>query len=242
MKWRSNRAFMGIIYALYLCILSSCGPKVTTKLNSKLAPLDYREQVVVYGMNQALPENSEEIGEVHVGDSGFSAICDFNTVLNKATEEARKAGGNAIKIYRHVPPNFASTCHRISVKILKIEKVEDYFVEEDSWRKNNPDLDYALLHIYRFGGMGALIGYDLYLGDSLLCRVKHNWKETIQITKAGSNSLWAKTETKEEIPINIELGKEYYVRCGIGTGILVGRPTITLVDEKSGKYEFESIK
>jgi hypothetical protein len=53
--------------------------------------------------------------------------------------------------------------------------------------------------------------------------------------------LWAKTETREEIPINIELGREYYVRCSVRMGAFVGRPQLELVDPQFGKYEFDKI-
>ncbi len=100
--------------------------------------------------------------------------------------------------------------------------------------------DYALLHVYRSGG-GALVSYNLYLGNDTLCRVKNNFAETVKVVKDGRNSLWAKTETKEEVPINIEFGKEYYIHCSIAMGFFVGRPRITIVDPVVGKKEFETI-
>ncbi len=104
-----------------------------------------------------------------------------------------------------------------------------------------PEWDYALLHIYRFGGAGALVGYDIHLGDEVICRAKNKWKTTIEIRKYGHNMIWATTESKIELPINIEMGREYYVRCGIKMGIAVGRPTLDLVDNTTGKFEFDSI-
>ena len=136
-----------------------------------------------------------------------------------------------------------STCHRIKANILKVyefnESLPELMSAEDSLLAN---ADYALLHIYRFGGVGSLVGYDLYLGDSVLVRVKNNWKETVVVRKDGLNTIWAKTESKAEIPINIENGKQYYVRCGLVMGAFVGRPTIDLVKSTTGKAEFESIK
>jgi hypothetical protein len=56
------------------------------------------------------------------------------------------------------------------------------------------------------------------------------------------NTLWAKTESKVEIPVDIEFGKEYYLRCGMGMGIMVGRPMLQLVDRGQGKLQYNSIK
>ncbi|MDR2037644.1 MAG: DUF2846 domain-containing protein [Bacteroidales bacterium] len=102
--------------------------------------------------------------------------------------------------------------------------------------------DYALLHIYRKGAMaGAAIGYDVYLDDENLFRAKNNSKTTIKVTKEGMNTLRAKTETKVEIPIDIQFGREYYIRCGMKMGAFVGRPDIELVDNHTGITEFEKI-
>jgi hypothetical protein len=65
--------------------------------------------------------------------------------------------------------------------------------------------------------------------------------KTVKVNKDGLNSIWAKTEAKEEIPINIKFGQEYYIRCGITMGAFVGQPKIELVDNRSGEIEFNSI-
>lgn len=72
--------------------------------------------------------------------------------------------------------------------------------------------------------------------------MKNNYKTTLHVKKDGLNTLWAKTEAKFEVPINVKTGKTYYVRCGITMGAFVGRPKIELIDSKTGKAEFESIK
>ena len=87
-----------------------------------------------------------------------------------------------------------------------------------------------------------MIGYDLYLGDSLLCRVKNNSKQEIRIYSKGANKLWAKTESKAEVPIDITMGREYYLRCGIRMGVMVGRPELQLVDSREGQVEYNTIK
>ncbi|MFW5820127.1 MAG: hypothetical protein ACOCWA_02465, partial [Bacteroidota bacterium] len=75
-----------------------------------------------------------------------------------------------------------------------------------------------------------------------ICRVKSNSREKIRIYKDGLNTLWASTESKTEIPVDVETGKEYYIRCGINMGIMVGRPSIEMVSKSIGKGEYHSIK
>ena len=205
------------------------------------APLDYKQEVRVFEIEEQTPPNSEKLGTIKVGDSGFSTDCDYPVVLEKAKIETRKVGGNALKITKHSLPDLWSTCHRITADVLKVENIENYAatVEIDSTLIG---ADYAIIHVYRRSGQGALVSFDLHLGDSTICRVKSNFCESIKINKEGLNSLWAKTETKSEIPIKIEFGKAYYVRCGISMGAFVGRPKLQMVDNATGKREYNAIQ
>ena len=228
------------IFILILPVCA-CNPKVSTSLSKRYPALDYREDVLVLGLDQEEPDDAEFIGLVKVGDTGFSTNCGYDVALDKAKNEARKAGGNVIKIIDHKPPSImGSSCHRITARILRVPnpgKLVDVKEEE-----HLAAVEYAVLNVYRYGGVGALVGYDLHLGDSVICRVTSNFKTSIQIKKLGRNSLWAKTESKSEIPVNIQAGRVYFVRCGIKMGVLVGRPVIELVDKNTGSSEFNSIK
>ncbi|ODS81366.1 MAG: hypothetical protein ABS46_11665 [Cytophagaceae bacterium SCN 52-12] len=227
---------------LLLLFVSACSPKVSTSISKHYDALDYREEVAVWMPGDDSPKDAEVIGTVKIGDSGFSTDCGLDVAIEKAKDEARKAGGNAIKITRHQPPSFwTSSCHRIRADILKIDA--SGIIKADEPAPSLPaDADYALLHVYRASGTGPLISFDLHLGDTVICRVKNKWKETIMIRKEGLNSLWAKTESKAEIPVKIEFGNEYYIRCSVAMGAFVGRPRLELVDRKAGKIEFDAIE
>lgn len=231
----------GVILIAGLIIFSSCNPKISTSLSKSYPTLDYKQDVLVISLDQSEPENAEVLGQVKIGDTGFTTNCSYDIVIDKAKLEARKVGGNAIKIIKHTPPSgFGSTCHNITANILKIENVDSSITKaEDEILLN---VDYAILNVYRYNGVGALVSYDLHLGDSVICRVKNNFKTTIYIKKDGLNSLWSKTEAKSEVPINIKMGKTYYLRCSLKMGAFVGRPYLELVDSKTAKAEFESFK
>jgi hypothetical protein len=49
-------------------------------------------------------------------------------------------------------------------------------------------------------------------------------------------------ETKEEVKINIEQGKEYFVRCAVTMGVAFGRPDMNIIENHIGMKEFEEIK
>lgn len=222
-----------------LFMLQACTPKVNTQIAKQYPPLNKGEEIIVFHHGEIFPEDSEELGTIKITDSGFTTECTYEIVIENAKSQARKAGGNAVAITEHTPPNFGSTCHRIKAKILRLADPEGFVKEVNNIIEEK---DIAVLHIYRFGGMGSLVGYNLYLGDSLICRVKNNWKETLIIKKSGSTTLWAKTETKVEIPIQLDLGHEYFIRCGINMGAMVGRPSLNLVNAKTGRIEFDSVK
>ncbi|MEO7992659.1 MAG: hypothetical protein ABI663_24115 [Chryseolinea sp.] len=231
-----------ILFIGCLLMLSSCAPKVSTTLNKKYNATDHNAEVRVFELQDPVPNSAEEIGVLKIGDTGFTTNCSWDVVIGKAKMEARKAGGNAIKIINHTPPSFfGSTCHRITAKILRVSNLDDLpiIASIDSTLLN---ADYALLHIYRQDGVGVLVSYDLHLDDTVICHVSNKWRKTIKIKKEGSYMLWAKTETKEELPIDISFGHEYYIRCGLTMGVFVGRPSLNIVSNETGKDESQSIK
>lgn len=231
----------GLMIISALIFFSSCNPKISTSISKSYPALDYKQEVVVFGLDQSEPDNAEVLGQVKIGDAGLSTNCSYDIVMDKAKLEARKAGGNAIKIIEHKPPTaMGSECHRITARILKVENIENYRPKAEEEVLLN--VDYAILNVYRYSGTGALVSYDLYLGDSVICRVKNNFKTTLHIEKDGLNTLWARTEAKSEVPIDIKMGKTYYLRCEITMGAFVGHPKLELIDSKTGKAEFESFK
>ena len=81
-----------------LIVLSSCYPKVTTSLKKTYPALDYKQEIAIIGLNEAEPDNFEFLGQVKIGDTGFSNKCGYDIVIKKAKLEARKVGGNVLKI------------------------------------------------------------------------------------------------------------------------------------------------
>ncbi len=102
-----------------LILFYSCGPVIHTNLIASYPTLNYNTAVQVFELNEDTPNGSIVIGYCEISDSGFSTNCNYFTVLKKAKEEARKFGGNAIKITDHKTPNLMSSCHRIKVTLLK---------------------------------------------------------------------------------------------------------------------------
>ena len=122
---KNRKQLFGTGMIALLMAFSSCSPKISTSLSKSYPALDYQQEVAVIELDQPEPARSEVLGQVRIGDTGFTTDCKYEVVLDKAKMEARKAGGNAIKIVEHQQPTaFGSACHRITAKILKVENID----------------------------------------------------------------------------------------------------------------------
>ncbi|MDR2926684.1 MAG: hypothetical protein LBV41_00540 [Cytophagaceae bacterium] len=239
---KKNYAFVGCTFFLIgIVLFASCVPKISTQLIKHYSPIDYREEVAVLNTNDDLPKCYEKIGKVKIRDTGFSTDCEWDAVIDKAKFEARKNGGNVLKVVQYQPPTNSGSCPRIEALILKVDDTATLIAKAEK-TTIHPEADYALLHIYRLGGTGFLVNYDLLLNDEMIWRTGSNKKTTVKVFKEGVGTLRATTEAKREISVNIVFGKEYYIRCGIATGIMIGRPRLEIVDATLGRMEFELIK
>lgn len=243
-----------VLAACCVYVLTGCNPKISTNISKSYPTSVSDTDVVVIGLEQPVPEDAEVLGSVKIGGTGFTNNCDYPTVLEVAKLEARKVGGNAIKITEHKLPNpLLSTCHKITATILRLRSIDEYLHKSDAVAPKSdavapkvnaavPKVDYAILNVYRFGGAGTAVSYDLHLGDSVICRVKNNYKATFHIKKSGPTTIWAKTEAKSEVTITLKPGQTYYLRCGVKAGTVVGYPQLELIDNKIGKSEFDAFK
>ncbi len=235
---------------LFACILAvGCAPKVKSSLQStKYAPLGPDDVIFVLEGSEEVPNNSTFVGDIKIGDSGFSTDCGYNTVMEKAKQTAQKAGANIIQITEMQEPNMASTCYRIKAKLYRNSHEADLSAFLDTRRANNKsrlpeDADYAMIYFYRPPSyVGSLIGFKIRLDDKTeIGRVRNGEKFAYKTSLTGNQTFWAVTESPSSIKINIEKGHEYFVRCSITMGVMVGRPKLELVKNQVGIHEYDKI-
>jgi len=118
---KTNSLFL--LVATFL-LLSSCTPRISTSISKNYAPLRSTQEVKVIDIDDVVPAGSELLGEVKIGDTGMINNCNYEAVLSDARIEARKVGGNALKIVDHKYPDMMTTCHRIKALIYKVNFVE----------------------------------------------------------------------------------------------------------------------
>jgi hypothetical protein len=100
---------------------------------------------------------------------------------------------------------------------------------------------YATLHLYRpKNAVGGLVGYNIKLDDSTICKLKNNRKFSIRLYKEGVFKIWPATEEKK-IDIKVKFGEEYFVKFAMVSGLVGAHPELNLINPDQGRLEFDSM-
>ncbi|MBC7913707.1 MAG: hypothetical protein H7Y07_06250 [Pyrinomonadaceae bacterium] len=171
-----------VFLALITISIASCSPKIITKTDKTYPALGFDKEVVVIALSDNIPSNAIEIGVIKIKDNGLSLNCSWNAVIEKAKTEARKIGGNGLKITQHTPPNLLSSCHQITATVLKINNTE---IIKDEPPKAPPitvkpkaNTDYNRFTIGAHGGWS-------YMTAKISKQVPADFKQYIRELKSG---------------------------------------------------------
>jgi len=236
-----------LLVSALLAGITGCSPKAgTTVTDNSLSPLPEDAPVLVLDVNRPLPDGCRPVGKIKADAGG--AECHYSTVIGNARSQARKMGGNIIKITRYWIPGFGNPCYEIKADVLYSANAGG-LIAADQARKDSlhqvkfgDHPNYAILYAYRPSGPGALIGYNLHGDDSVLCRMKNYSRYEIRLYKEGPMTLWAKTETKSSVALTVKFGEEYYLRCAMQMGAFVGEPALGLIATGPGETAYDDIK
>ena len=239
------------LYLVALALLTGCAPRVVGKLHNKNYA-QFNETTLVYVLESSdeIPMNSEFIGDIKIGDSGFSTDCGYNKVMSTAKDMTRNAGANILKIIQLKKPNpMGSSCYRLQGKIYRnLDSISLRSIQSNRELRNKSTLpenaDYAIIHFYRPpNSTGALLGYKIKTStDSILGRVRNGERFDFKTKEFGVHTFYGELETKVGVSINIKKGEEYFVKCGVKYGIAIGRPEIFLIENFIGRKEYEKMK
>lgn len=223
-------------------VLSGCSPKITSSITSAHTPLANDAEVLLLEMDAPMPDNAEVLGQIKIGDTGFTTKNgNYAAVLNIAKDEARKAGGNVVKITEYKSPDMLSSMHRIKADILRVED-RSVLSDDSSDLVVSAHPDYAVIYFYRETGAGTFVGYDVYVGDTKVYRSRPNTSAEVKLYEEGDIEVWAKTEAKEVLPLTVKKGCDYYIRTSVSAGIVIGHPRIEIMSSEDGREEYESVK
>ena len=96
--------------------LAGCSPKVTTTLIKAKAPLEPEEEVALLKPGEGMQEEAVILETVRLKGK------DYDELIGMATEKARAAGGNVLKIDNHLSPDITSPKHRVSAAVLSTDQ------------------------------------------------------------------------------------------------------------------------
>jgi hypothetical protein len=120
--WRMKLKTFKVLAAVLPVVisLSSCSLGIKSTITKNYPALNPTDSVQVIPLHAAIPANAEQLGTVRIYDAG-TFNCGYDVVMDAAKAEARKAGGNALKIIEHYPPSVWSTCHQVIAMILRFD-------------------------------------------------------------------------------------------------------------------------
>jgi hypothetical protein len=197
------------------------------------------DHILVLNDEKDLPANAKKVGSVK--GRAAPSPCGLERVFDNAIDKAKDRGGNIIVVKKVKEPSAMNNRMRLFADAYYADKVEPYIARQkkmlDSTLKailpeNAP---YSLLYVSRRrNGLGTLVQYNLHADDDKLCRVKNGSTDTIKLYKEGRINLWARTESRKEVFIDMEPGKIYFLKCGVAMGLFVGHPDFYQVSSYYG--------
>ncbi len=100
----------------------------------------------------------------------------------------------------------------------------------------------GLIYIYRSKSfVGSAVRYNVHAGDKVI-GILHNGGYFTYLADPGELEIWAKTEAKGSVTLDVLSGKEHYVKGSLGVGIVVGRPKLIIVGTETGTREIKKCK
>ena len=105
-----------------------------------------------------------------------------------------------------------------------------------------PEKGKGMVYVYRPSGfIGGGVYYDVKNqtnNDNIIGTLRNGGFIYKEMTP-GKKILWAKTEAKHEVPVNVKENEIACIKGGVGFGIIVGRPELINVDKSICEVEIK---
>ena len=201
------------------------------------------DTVIVVPIKTAPPANIYKLGSIKAGNNATQTHCDYEEVISEAKDKARAMGGNVVKITGLIAPALISKCYKIKADVYNAGPFRDSVIKQMKVLAPKPGLPrpHATLYLYRLKDTTAFTtAYYLHLNkDSVICKVKSSSYDEVYLYNEGPATIWAQTETRKELKLDVKNGEIYYIRCGLVKGSIRNVPVIELVDKHTGEAEFK---
>ena len=99
----------------------------------------------------------------------------------------------------------------------------------------------SVIYIYRPSALGAAIAYDVKHKDRVVVTTKaHGYYP--YVTDPGEVELFAQTESRASVTLDVKPNEVYYVKATISMGFLVGRPRLQIVSATEAEKDIADCK
>jgi hypothetical protein len=102
--------------------------------------------------------------------------------------------------------------------------------------------DQSVVYIYRPSSfVGGGVSYTVYSGKKAITKL-YNGGYYPYVTAPGEVELWAETESKSSVTVDVKAGETKYVKGTVGVGFFIGRPNLSIVDPAVAQTEIKECK
>ena len=222
-----KRLFLAILFYLFV----SCSPKFYVD-HLKMGDSDGKGSFVFISGRDEIPESAQKLGTMTVAPRYLTTTKKgtYDEVLRIAREQTVKSGGNAAFIGSHYLPDATHATHRIVVDMLQIPDSCSIHIN----KKDSIHPEYASVWLYRYNWFPSCT-YDVYIDEDCVYWSKGGTMTEVRFYESGQHEIWAKVEKRVSLPIQVEVGKDYYIETNVWSGALVPNPLLFQVSEFAGR-------
>lgn len=214
-----------------ILFLASCSPKIYVD-QFKMGDLDGKRSFVFISGRDDIPESAQKLGTMIVAPRYLTTTKKgtYDEVLRIAREQTVKSGGNAAFIVSHYLPDVTHATHRVVVDMLQIPDSCSIHIN----KKDSIHPEYASVWLYRYNWFPSCT-YDVYIDEDCVYWSKGGTMTEVRFYESGQHEIWAKVEKRVSLPIQVEVGKDYYIETNVWSGALVPNPLLFQVSEFAGR-------
>jgi len=230
---------------LYQCAKTS----TSTTAGFRANPLPDSVQVFSLQPDEVVPDKSEFVREIVMGESLFSTNCGYKNLMNYANFTAKQSGTNLIHLTEIKRPAMGNGCYHITAKLYKntdTSQLEKLATERKLENKSRlpKDADYAIVHFYRPKNFeGAAVFYNIKMDDQgTIGKSSNGHHFEYKITNFGKHRFFGKTKKPDSVVLDIQKGQEYFVRCGVAKSTSIAIPDIYVIENYVGIREIAEMQ